>query len=311
MSDHFSTVSLRQLTAQILNTEKRGTIFGIYKSRFFRPKPNLSMSIFGQTIDTPIGVAAGPHTQMAQNIITAWLCGARYIELKTVQTLDEIKVSKPCIDMQDEGYNCEWSQELKIEESFREYLKAWILIHLLHHKFGRKTPLNTIFNMSVGYDMAGILNDNVQWFFSKMAGCSAEKQAMIDEIRDLYPAVDDIEIPDRISDNITLSTMHGCPPDEIEKIGKYLLEKKQLTQIVTGMTHIMVMALFLFILLPFLHVSDMINDLLYLPLFSISILMTLFFWANAIVRYKFMIIKPEFEDVPIKKGKYALKKRIS
>ena len=228
MSDHFSTVSLRQLTAQILNTEKRGTIFGIYKSRFFRPKPNLSMSIFGQTIDTPIGVAAGPHTQMAQNIITAWLCGARYIELKTVQTLDEIKVSKPCIDMQDEGYNCEWSQELKIEESFREYLKAWILIHLLHHKFGRKTPLNTIFNMSVGYDMAGILNDNVQWFFSKMAVCSAEKQAMIDEIRDLYPAVDDIEIPDRISDNITLSTMHGCPPDEIEKIGKYLLEKKQL-----------------------------------------------------------------------------------
>ena len=33
--------------------------------------------------------AAGPHTQLAVNIIAAWLCGARYIELKTIQTLDE------------------------------------------------------------------------------------------------------------------------------------------------------------------------------------------------------------------------------
>jgi len=61
---------------------------------------------------------------LAQNIVAAWLCGARFIELKTIQTLDELEVSKPCIDMQDEGYNCEWSQELKIEQSFEQYLDA-------------------------------------------------------------------------------------------------------------------------------------------------------------------------------------------
>ena len=55
---------------------------------------------------------------LAQNIVAAWLCGARYIELKTVQTLDELDVPKPCIDMQDEGYNVEWSQELKVFQSF-------------------------------------------------------------------------------------------------------------------------------------------------------------------------------------------------
>ncbi|MCK7520857.1 MAG: hypothetical protein MZV64_25765 [Ignavibacteriales bacterium] len=77
---------------------------------------------------------------MAQNIVCSWLMGARYIELKTIQTLDEIDVPKPCIDMQDEGYNCEWSQELKISESFNEYLNGWILIHILNHKFGPGRP---------------------------------------------------------------------------------------------------------------------------------------------------------------------------
>ena len=63
-----------------------------------------------------LGVAAGPHSQLSQNIVSSWLCGARFIELKTVQILDEIEVSRPCIDAEDETYNCEWSQELKLEE---------------------------------------------------------------------------------------------------------------------------------------------------------------------------------------------------
>ena len=54
--------------------------------------------MFGHTVAAPLGVAAGPHTQLAQNIVASWLCGARFIELKTVQILDEIEVSRPCID---------------------------------------------------------------------------------------------------------------------------------------------------------------------------------------------------------------------
>jgi len=230
MSENFSIIPIRQLLAQILKSEAKGSIFGIYKSLFYKPdkKDVYRVSMFDQLLETPIGVAAGPHTQMAQNIISAWLCGARYIELKTVQTLDEIEVSKPCIDIQDEGYNCEWSQELKIEESFDEYLKAWIIIHILRHKFGWVGDIGTVFNMSVGYDMAGILEDNVQWFLSKMTNCRDEKNQLIGEIKELYPAVNDIEIPDCISNNVTLSTMHGCPSDEIEKIGQYLIEEKKL-----------------------------------------------------------------------------------
>jgi putative selenate reductase len=93
---------------------------------------------------------------MAQNIVAAWLAGARVIELKTVQTLDELEVHKPCIDVEDEGYNVEWSQELRVHESFDEYLRAWVLIHALHHAFSSRRAPGIVFNMSVGYDFAGI-----------------------------------------------------------------------------------------------------------------------------------------------------------
>jgi putative selenate reductase len=233
MTDKFSIIGVDRLY-QIIDKEfkERKEIFGIPEELFFKPnlKNNFLSKRYGKILETPIGVAAGPHTQMAQNIISAWLCGARYIELKTVQTLDEIKVSKPCIDIQDEGYNCEWSQELKIQEAYDEYLKAWIIIHVLKNKFKQENSegLGMIFNMSVGYNMEGILKDNVQWFFSKMENCSAEKNLYIEVLKKYYPAISKISIPDKISDNITLSTMHGCPPAEIEKIGLYLINEKRL-----------------------------------------------------------------------------------
>jgi putative selenate reductase len=231
MSDKFYRIPVEKLFKWILNEEKEGRIFGIYKELFFTPKITDVFRIqrYGKTLETPIGVAAGPHTQLAQNIILSWLCGARYIELKTVQTLDEIDVRKPCIDMEDEGYNCEWSQELKVEDSFDEYLNAWIIIHILKNKFGwDEDEPGFIFNMSVGYDYAGIRNTNVQWFLDKMSDCKKEKGEKIEKLASLYSKIRDIKIPDMMSDNITLSTMHGCPSDEIEKICKYLIEERKL-----------------------------------------------------------------------------------
>ncbi|MDA3952091.1 MAG: putative selenate reductase subunit YgfK [Bacteroidales bacterium] len=231
MSDKFYPVSLAQLLQIILkeySTNK--SIFGIPEELFFNPLKdnNFKVEQFNQKIDSPFGVAAGPHSQLSQNIIGAWLMGARYIELKTIQTLDEIEIAKPCIDMQDEGYNCEWSQELKIKESFNEYLDSWIIIHVLNNKFGWNNDIGTIFNMSVGYNLEGILKDNVQWFFSKMNDCSTEIKEKIKEIKVIYPDITFIEIPNQISNNITLSTMHGCPANEIEDIAKYLMVEKNL-----------------------------------------------------------------------------------
>jgi len=231
LSDKLTTSPITTLLRWILNEERSGHIFGITKELFFTPSDGdpFRMHRYGRTLETPIGVAAGPHTQLAQNIISAWLCGARYIELKTVQVLDHIEVTKPCIDMEDEGYNCEWSQELSVDESFNQYLDAWILIHLLRHHFGwdAEEP-GVILNMSVGYDMQGILSEKIQNFLDKMSDCHIEKTKKIESLADFYPAIADISIPDRISDNVTLSTMHGCPADEIEQIGRWLIEERGL-----------------------------------------------------------------------------------
>jgi len=156
MTDLFYPISSEQLIEWMFTElESRDSLFGIPRQHFFIPKEDdpFRTSAFGHALETPFGPAAGPHSQMAQNIVAAWLCGARYIELKTVQTLDVLNVSKPCIDMEDEGYNVEWSQELKIFQSFDEYLRAWVLIHALHHKLGfpGESP-GIVFNLSVGYD---------------------------------------------------------------------------------------------------------------------------------------------------------------
>ena len=232
MTDKFNIIPLTDLLQIILNQINYSDfVLSVPKSLFFYPsdKKHLQIERYGQLLETPIGVAAGPHTQMAQNIVAAWLTGARYIELKTIQTLDELEISKPCIDMQDEGYNCEWSQELKIRQSFDQYLNAWIIIHILKHKLGMDTSQRGfIFNMSVGYDFAGIQNENVQWFFKKMQDANIELQQKLKAIKHIYPAVKELNIETCLSDNITLSTMHGCLPEEIEQIGEYLLSEKKL-----------------------------------------------------------------------------------
>ncbi len=232
MSDTFTCLPIEKLLTLILEEEKTGFIFGIHKDLFFVPHKTDPFTInrYGERLETPIGVAAGPHTQLSQNIISSWLTGARYIELKTVQVLDELEINKPCIDMTDEGYNCEWSQELKLDLSFNEYLNAWILLHILKDKFGwgEMDHCGFIFNMSVGYNLEGILSDSMQQFLNRMIDCSSEKADKIKKLARIYPKIKNIQISDCISNNITISTMHGCPPEEIEKIGRYFIEKKKL-----------------------------------------------------------------------------------
>jgi putative selenate reductase len=232
VSDLFYPVSSVQLIEWVFSElDNLDSIFGIPREHFFVPSEDdpFRTSAFGHLLETPFGPAAGPHSQMAQNIVAAWLCGARYIELKTVQTLDELDVSKPCIDMEDEGYNVEWSQELKIYQSFDEYLRAWVLIHALHQKLGfaGESP-GVVFNLSVGYNLEGIQKPNMQWFLQQVRDCSTYKQAMVDQVARFYPEVAQLQIPDRMSDNVTLSTMHGCPPGEIERICAYLMEEQGL-----------------------------------------------------------------------------------
>ena len=231
MSQHMRPQSFPKLMRWILREYRENdSIFGIHKSLFCMPCPDApyASEVFGCRLAAPIGPAAGPHTQLTQNIVASWLSGARYMELKTVQIMDELEFGRPCIDMEDEGYNAEWSQELKLEQSVREYVKAWVLIPVLRRLIGweAKGPDGTVFNLSVGYDLKGILEPRMQAFIDTMLDAGELVTEYREVLRRDYPDFADIEVPACLTNNCTLSTMHGCPPDEIGRIAKYLLEER-------------------------------------------------------------------------------------
>ena len=228
MSDRFRPIGpggLAAWVAQELHADS--SIFGVPKELWFVPsgEDRFAWDLRGRRIGTPVGAAAGPHTQLAQNIIVAWLSGARVIELKTVQTLDRIEVAKPCIDMLDAGYNVEWSQELTIRQSFTEYLTAWLLIHCLHTRLGLAGDgPGVVFDLSVGYDLDGLRRDNMRWYLERAADAAEEFEACATRIEPWFPEVRDPAIPRRISDSVTVSTLHGCPPEEIGAIAEHLMD---------------------------------------------------------------------------------------
>ncbi|WP_419003312.1 putative selenate reductase subunit YgfK [Bilophila wadsworthia] len=234
-TDRFTPLDAATLLRWMQHDLPNKQLFGIDRELFFMPKPDdpFRMERYGKVLETPLGVAAGPHTQLAQNILSAWLCGARYIELKTVQVLDELNVAKPCIDMADEGYNCEWSQELKLDQSFEEYLKAFVLLYVLRDMLNLPVEAEPgkgpgfIFNMSAGYNLEGIKSPALQRFLDRMENAEEDVKRIKAGLAPLYPTIEKMPIPARLSDNLTVSTMHGCPPDEVESIGRYFITERK------------------------------------------------------------------------------------
>ena len=246
MSDRMRPVPFSGLLERIAGElRNHGSIFGIDSSLFYEDKGKKMIKVFGQKCTTPVGPAAGPHTQLAQNIIAAYLCGARFIELKTVQIMDHLEIEKPCIDARDEGYNVEWSTEFTLEKAADEYIKAWIVLHILEGLRKGHIPEKPsfIFNASVGYNLAGIKEEKMQRFIDTMKDASGDLFSSYIEEADAELSDGIFEgtafeesaerirkeldrISPRISPSVTISTMHGCPPAEIESICSYMISEK-------------------------------------------------------------------------------------
>ncbi|TCL73158.1 putative selenate reductase [Hydrogenispora ethanolica] len=239
MSDRMTGIPFAQLMRWAFKERAaEDSIFGVASAKFFRKSNQNTLALFGAELENPLGPAAGPHTQLAQNIIAAYLAGGRFFELKTVQILDgaDLPVAKPCILAQDEGYNVEWSTELTVPDAFNEYVKAWFVLHILAEELGLGSSRGFLFNMSVGYDLAGIQSPKINAFIEGLK--DASRTPIWRECREfllgnlgMFERVDRafIEaIPARVCDSITLSTLHGCPPEEIERIARYLLTEKGL-----------------------------------------------------------------------------------
>lgn len=234
MSECMIPIPFRELMTWVTTEYQReGSVFGVHKPYKAGTK---KLPIFGETIETPFGPAAGPNTQLAQNIIAGYFGGARFFELKTVQKMDGADlaacINRPCILAEDECYNCEWSTELYVQQAFEEYVKAWCALKIMAKVYGLGDPNGFVFNMSVGYDLAGIQSEKIDTFLNGMidAGSTPIFQECIRVLKEFFPGESAyIEtISPHVSGSVTVSTLHGCPPDEIERIAGYLIEKKHL-----------------------------------------------------------------------------------
>ena len=217
--------------------EERDAVFDLPRTKFFLgdAEHDLSVRFHGRRAASPFGPAAGPQSQMAQNLVLAWLAGARIVELKTVQILDELVIPRPCIDARTIGYNVEWSQELKLEESRREYVKGAMLVEILKASGALDVVPgfdDTIWDMSVGYDLAGLRSERVRDYLRGMMDARADVEALRAELRGPLSRWADLEFPTRLSRTLTLSTFHGCPPDEIERILDHLMREYGLDVVV-------------------------------------------------------------------------------
>ncbi|MBI3181474.1 MAG: glutamate synthase [Myxococcales bacterium] len=210
----------------------KGACFDLPSRFFHRAKAGLDLSVrfHRERAATAAGPAAGPHSQLAQNLVLSYLAGGRVMELKTVQLNDRLTIPRPCIDARNVGFNVEWSQELRLPQSLDEYVKAWVLIHALRHAdmgLGLSGPAgDLLFDMSVGYDLSGIRSGRVREFIDGLLDARSRIDALFERWpKDLLPWRPEREqVPNRISDCITLSTFHGCPAEEVERICEHLLE---------------------------------------------------------------------------------------
>lgn len=206
-----------------------GSLFDFPSKKWHRPPLDMDWSAMhgGAMLANPLGMAAGPHTQLAQNMVLAYLGGARFMELKTVQVLDRLKIPRPCMHIPHYGLNVEWSQELSLEQSTEEYVKTFWILECLKQEgaYGQlQGDLRFALDISAGYDLAGLQAPTMTRF--------------LDQVQNPEPLLNQLSRLAResgshwqhapkgpLSRGVTLSTFHGCPPQEIEAMATLLLER--------------------------------------------------------------------------------------
>ena len=239
MSDIMTPIPFADLMTRLLDEHnKHGSCFGVRK--FYKADGKHTFTLFGRKLETQIGPAAGPNTQLAQNIIASYCGGARFFELKTVQKIDGKELSaavhKPCILAEDECYNCEWSTELTVPQAFDEYVKAWFALKVIAKEWELGASDGFQFNISVGYDLEGIKGEKVNSFIDGIMNASdtpifRECREWLRQNLALFSrfTLSDLDaITPDIVNSATVSTLHGCPPQEIEAIASYLITQKHL-----------------------------------------------------------------------------------
>ena len=227
MSERMNPIPFDKLLRRVLaEYAQERTVFGVH-AKFEADRPGLPF--FGGRTETPFGPAAGPNTQLSENIIAGYFAGARFFELKTVQKMDGEDlarcINRPCIKADDEGYNCEWSTELTVPQAFTEYVNAYVIIKIISKLWHLGDPSGFMFNMSVGYDLAGIKTEKINTFIEGMKDASETPafKAAIKEAKKQLP---------ELADYISAIDPHICTSVTIDIVFKVDLLRPCNTQLV-------------------------------------------------------------------------------
>lgn len=228
MSKQITPIPFRELMRWITTEyQQNGSVFGVAKP--FQATPR-KLPIFGEYIETPIGPAAGPHTQFAQNIVAAYFAGARFFELETVGT--EPVEGTALIDAEDECSHNGCPSSLPAEEAFAEYVKAWCACKIMAKVYGLGDGEGFVFHMSVAGDSAALQSDVINTYLDHMADASgtAEFNDCLTVLKEFFPeesAYIDTISP-RISRSVTLAADVKASAEDIEQAAVYLMQEKKL-----------------------------------------------------------------------------------
>ncbi len=221
----FAALAARALA----EAEARWAVVDLPARRFVHgsARHDLRVRVGDRVAASPFGPAAGPHTQLAQNILLSWLAGGRVVELKTVQRLERIAVPRPCIDAREGALNCEWSQELTLAEAQEQYVAGALLVAMVAargHAGVRPDFVDAVYDASVGYDLASVRGDGVTRFLEGLADARPTLARLRASLPPELRAAADVEVPAALVAGVTVSTFHGCPPREVEAIAAHLME---------------------------------------------------------------------------------------
>ena len=229
MSKQITPIPFRELMRWITTEYQRdGSVFGVTKP--FKATPR-KLPIFGEHIESPIGPAAGPHTQFAQNIIAAYFAGARFFELETIRS-GAPAGGNPAIDAADECYHYGSPSPLSPQQAFEEYVKAWCACKMMAKAYGLGDSEGFVFHMSVGGSLTDIQCETTDSFLNRMMNASNTPvfQECLAILKEFFPEEADYiaTISPRISRSVTLVPALNAPAKAIEEMAAYLMLEKQL-----------------------------------------------------------------------------------
>ncbi len=221
-------VLLRRLAAE---GRRGGSVYGLPATSWWVPAPGLDLSatLPGGPAATPVGPADGPQTQLAANVVVAWLAGGRVVELRTVEEGARSPAAARTIHAAGAVLRTEGGAGLEPEAALREYAKAACLVEVLRatRAFGRldASALDTLFDAGVRGDLEGISSPAVQGFLDGLADPTALYDELREEVPDDLAAWRDLSPPVPLASSITFEPSRGCPGDEVEPVLRHLMTR--------------------------------------------------------------------------------------